>query len=125
MQTNADIAGVEKLAVSKLRPEIGCRPKYRFAATEINSDYTTLLEPHGVFFVKGWTRAVCANTVLLCAFDNADFFQVGERFLQHCFCVRVVWNCYLSVLLLNFLQFLPAESASRCENETWLHVLTC
>ena len=77
-RTSSDIPGVERLSISALRPEIGCVPEFRFGASEIGGSCIGEADPHGVFFVKGWTRAVCMHVVLLCAWesDPADFINV-------------------------------------------------
>lgn len=76
MQTNPDAsAGVERLAISSLRPQLGCAPGIRFSARDISGDAESLLEPHGVFYAKGFTRAFCCQTVLLCAYESPDFLK--------------------------------------------------
>lgn len=78
MQTDPDkFAGTERLAVSALRPEIGLAPSLRFSARDISVEVADMafLEPHGVFFTKGYTRSFCMNTVLLCCYECPEFLK--------------------------------------------------
>lgn len=77
MITDPDVPGTEKLAVSKLRKEFGCCPKFQFASVDIDSSYGQLMQPHNVFFAKGWSRSVSAYAVWLCAYEQPAFFQAG------------------------------------------------
>ena len=77
MITDPDVPGTEKLAISKLRRELGCCPKFGFASVDIDPGYDQLMQPHGVFFAKGWSRSVSAYAVWLCAYEQPSFFKAG------------------------------------------------
>ena len=77
MITDPDVPGTEKLAISKLRRELGCCPKFEFASVDIDPGYDQLMRPRGVFFAKGWSRSVSAYAVWLCAYEQPSFFKAG------------------------------------------------
>jgi len=76
-------AGVERLTVSRLRPEFGMAPQYRLTAANISQDMAVseLLDAHGVLFCKGWTRNVSLQIVLLLGWLNPSFFQAGPTIM--------------------------------------------
>ena len=71
-QTDANIAGTEKLAVSAIQPEIPRTHGANFHGSDISDTAKDCLAPMSVFLVKGWTRAVCAITCLLHAWESPD-----------------------------------------------------
>ena len=71
------MAGVEKLAVSSMRPDLGCKPPFDIAASEIDPVCHSLLGAQSVFMVKGWSRSVCLATILLCGFESQDFAKAS------------------------------------------------
>ena len=74
-QTDASEPGVERLAISPMRPDAGLCPPMDLKASEIDKDLDGWLDPHQLIFCKGWTRAFCFQSVLLLAYKNEDFFQ--------------------------------------------------
>lgn len=72
MQTDANQGGIEKLSICETHPSYKCQ-RCGIAADDLSPDCVGLLPPMGVFMVKGWTRGVCAITVLLCAFQCEEF----------------------------------------------------
>ena len=78
MKTNADQAGGERIAISRLYPEFGAVPSVElgldvFDGAEVEP--SGMLKPHGCFVVKGFTRMFCANLVLLCCYQCPDFMK--------------------------------------------------
>ena len=78
--TDPNHPGTEKLCVSALRPDVGCKPKFMFESDDISTDYAAWLPANGCLMVKGWSRAVCAITVLLCGFEKPSFWEAGAKF---------------------------------------------
>lgn len=72
-QTDANLGGVEKLSISEMRPDFGCRPPFDMSTVEIAPECAGLLAPLGAFMVKGWTRCVCAVTCMLAAYESEEF----------------------------------------------------
>ena len=87
METNSDNPGVERIAVSTLRPDAGCVPPFILNVTDVLDKETLahggdkLLDPHGVFLVKGYTRTYCMYLVLLCAYELPEFLEAGLDFI--------------------------------------------
>lgn len=84
--TNADLGGVERVVVSALRPELGLVPRHKICLADLStSDHQVepgLLEPHGLFVVKGWTRMLACYSIMAAAFECADFLEAGpEKFV--------------------------------------------
>lgn len=77
LKTNPDEIGVERLAISQVRPEYGMAPEFSFSSSEISEEVAHLMNPHSVMFCKGWTRNLCLQIVLLLAWQNPDFFEAG------------------------------------------------
>lgn len=76
-------AGVERLAVSSLRPDLGLMPPVCLDITDVSKDVDKgMLPPHSVFLVKGWTRSVCANTILACCWEMSEFLEAGLQDLE-------------------------------------------
>ena len=66
--TDANRAGVEKLAVSEIKPEmLTVKP-----ASLSSFDHQDLLHPMSVFLVKGWSRCVAAVVLLLYAYGSPE-----------------------------------------------------
>lgn len=83
-QTDANLGGVEKLSVSCMRPEIGCKPRHEFQASEVNAESASLLPPLHAFMIKGYTRSLAAVTLMVAAWEDADFCKVwAASFLCH------------------------------------------
>ena len=75
--TDADMGGVEKLSITAPRAEYGMVSEHVLSASEITPDSPDLLDAHGLIFVKGWSRAISALTVMLCCFEQTEFLQAG------------------------------------------------
>ncbi|CAK9100234.1 Uncharacterized protein SCF082_LOCUS46915, partial [Durusdinium trenchii] len=51
--------------------------------TDVSKDVDKgMLPPHSVFLVKGWTRSVCANTILACCWEMSEFLEAGLQDLE-------------------------------------------
>ena len=77
LQTDSSLPGVERLVISALRKEQGLKPKFEFTPEDVSQEAVGLLDPHGCFIVKGWSRALAATTILLAAYEDEAFFQAG------------------------------------------------
>lgn len=66
--TDANKAGVEKLAVSAVKPEMLSTPPIRFSSF----DHGDLLAPMSIFLVKGWSRCVAAVVLMLYAYESPE-----------------------------------------------------
>lgn len=76
MQTDADtMPGVERLAISTPRPDMGLSSGVKISAAAIDAGLGALVPPHGVFMVKGWSRVLSMLTIAACAFENEPFRQ--------------------------------------------------
>ncbi|CAE7233926.1 unnamed protein product, partial [Symbiodinium pilosum] len=73
--TDANIAGTEKLAVTAPRPDIGLSPDFVLDAADIDAACDGLLHPQQLVYVKGWSRAIAALTVMLCRYENPEFAE--------------------------------------------------
>ena len=82
-QTCASTAGTERMAISCSRPDAGLAPRIRLSSGDVAKSAKGLLAPHDLVFVKGWTRSVCANIVMCCAYENPSFLEV-RRFSVSC-----------------------------------------
>ena len=81
--TDPNNPGTEKLAVAAIEPSflVSAPARPTLQATDIVADEGVgkdLLNPMSVFHVKGWTRSVCAITVLLHAFKDQDALKAGH-----------------------------------------------
>ena len=75
-QTDANCGGTEKLSVTL--PAVGSMKNVpKVALDDVCSDQG-LMPPLSLFFVKGWTRAVSACTVMACCVERADFYKAGR-----------------------------------------------
>lgn len=74
MQTNSSMPGVERLTISKLRPDLGLKSDFTLSVGELGTENPVAggIPPHGVFLTKGWTRCYAMNVVLLFAYENPD-----------------------------------------------------
>ena len=84
--TDPNLAGTEKLAVAAIEPSFLALGRARPAlqATDIVGDEGVgkdMLGPMSVFNVKGWTRSVCAITVLLHGFEDQDAVKAGQTYI--------------------------------------------
>ncbi|CAL1130463.1 unnamed protein product [Cladocopium goreaui] len=95
--TDANKVGVEKLAVSAVKPEMLTTQPVRLASF----DHGDLLGPMSVFLVKGWSRCVAAVVLLLYAYESPeDVFQAWA--------CAVLVGCLQSLVILSiFLEFEP------------------
>ena len=79
-QTNANTPGVERLAISASRPDVGLGPRHRLSSQDIAAAQTsTLLNPMDLVCVKGWTRCFCAVTVMVAAFEVPAFLEASSQ----------------------------------------------
>ena len=77
-QTHADLAGAEKLAITCMRPEYDLQPEITtIGAEDISEESDSMLAPHQIVFVKGWSRSVAAITLCLCMWEREDFLKAG------------------------------------------------
>lgn len=82
--TDANEAGVEKIAVCAVDPSLVKTPIPAVRADEIaqfaiqGSMGKEYLEPMSVFYVKGFTRCFCAIGCLLFAYYNPDVLKAGR-----------------------------------------------
>jgi hypothetical protein len=72
--TNPEKPGVECLVVTRPRPEIGMASDFQFHPRDIADEdgRDHMLEPHGVVFCKGWTRAFIFITVMRLCYDHPN-----------------------------------------------------
>ena len=59
-----------------MQTELGCKPRYDMSTVEIAPEYVGSLQPLSAFMVKGWTRCVCAVTIMLCAYELRSFWDI-------------------------------------------------
>lgn len=76
--TNPEKPGVECLVVTRPRPEIGMASDFQFHPRDIADEdgRDHMLEPHGVVFCKGWTRAFIFITVMRLCYDHPNLKEV-------------------------------------------------
>ena len=88
--TNPEKPGVECLVVSRPRPEIGMASEFQFHPRDIVDEdgREKMLEPHGVVFCKGWTRAFVFITVMRLCYENPKFKEACPRI---CSSALLVW----------------------------------
>ncbi|CAJ1449087.1 unnamed protein product [Effrenium voratum] len=77
--TDADVAGVEKLAVSSMRPDLGCKPPFDIAASEIDPVCHSLLGAQSVFMVKGSFATVHATVAVVAGVDDPSMLVQQNR----------------------------------------------
>lgn len=71
--TDANL-GVEKLLVCK--PLKGtCMSRTSLKASDVSSELSEIIQPMGVLMVKGWTRGLALQTILMAAFEDDSFLQ--------------------------------------------------
>lgn len=75
--TDPNTPGVEKLAISALRPDAGLRPQHDVTCQDLGIDQS-ILQPQAIVMVKGWARSVAAVTVMLCLFECEEMRQAGD-----------------------------------------------
>jgi hypothetical protein len=69
-------AGVERLSISSMRPDAGCKPSYNIPPSNLGGECSDdMLWPQHAFMVKGWSRSVSALTVLLACWEDSEFFE--------------------------------------------------
>ena len=62
--------------MSATRPDMGLCPKRKLSSADIQPEKTaTLLNPHDLIYVKGWTRGVCAVLVMLAGYEEPGFLE--------------------------------------------------
>ena len=81
--TDANVAGTEKLAVTAPRADIGLNPDFVLDAADIDAACDGLLHPQQLVYVKGWSRAIAALTVMLCRYENPEFAEARPCNLRH------------------------------------------
>lgn len=75
--TDADTAGVEKIAVCKINPMLLQDTMPALSRDNIVTDvsFPDTLPPMSVFYVKGYTRCFCAIVCLAFAYENPDVLE--------------------------------------------------
>lgn len=73
------MVATEKVAISHLRPDFGCHPPHMFDAMDIPGS-KSLIAPHGVFCVKGWTRTYCLSVILLATYECEELLKARSSF---------------------------------------------
>lgn len=73
MLTDPNVGGVEKLTISQHQPDLAGKPPFDMSTVEVAPESTGCLPPLGCFMVKGWTRCVCALTVMLACYESEEF----------------------------------------------------
>lgn len=76
-KTNSDIAGTEKLAVSKIHPSFTAAAPPNLKTADVAPKTPRLMKPMSVFLVKGWSRCVAATACMLHAYEDSDSFEAG------------------------------------------------
>lgn len=76
--TDAKEPGVERLVITKTRPDAGLSPEYELQASEIDAELRSFLNPHQLLSVKGWTRSFCFTTVLLLAYEHNELLEAWD-----------------------------------------------
>ena len=66
---------MERLVITKTRPDAGLSPDFELQASEIEAALKSFLNPHQLLFVKGWTRSFCFTTVLLLAYEHNELLE--------------------------------------------------
>ena len=87
-QTDPNIPGTEKLAISAIRKDLVTHPQPSFRPSDLSGDDATssMLEPMSVFLVKGWTRSLCAIVCLAHCYENPDeILKAGPLNCPFCF----------------------------------------
>ena len=86
--TDANL-GVEKLLVCK--PLKGtCMSRTSLKASDVSSELSEIIQPMGVLMVKGWTRGLALQIILMAAFEDDSFLQARLFAIIH-----VVYFSYL------------------------------
>ena len=84
-QSDPNLGGVEKLSVSVMRPEIGLRAPFMVEPREVAPDIDGgTLAPLSAFMIKGWTRSYVAMSIMLCAWENAEFNEADLPYNFSC-----------------------------------------
>ena len=109
--TDADLGGVEKLTITLPRAEYGMISDNVLSASEVTAGGADLLDAHGLIFVKGWSRAVSALTVMLCCFEQTEFLEAK--------CCGASFSARVHVVSSTF----PIGLHPTTAREAWLHVL--
>lgn len=97
--TDANVGGAEKLCVSSMPEDLGIRPPFAIKVDELSPESTGLLPPLSAFMIKGWSRAVCAHTIMLCGYECEEFFNEWPKHLREClvtipFQIMELMPCY-------------------------------
>ena len=71
LKSHPNEAGVEKFHITSLKPGLGLT--FPVSSSEVSENLKGYVSPMGVMMVKGWTRSVSAYTIMLCAYECADF----------------------------------------------------
>ena len=80
LKTDAAIPGVERLSISSMRPDAGCKPPFTIPPTQVGDYDDGVLWPQHAFMVKGWSRSLAAVSVMLCAYEEPSFLQAWILF---------------------------------------------
>ena len=97
MKTDADQGGTERITVSSLRPQYKATPRHDIALDDLTTDnmeaQRRLVQPHGVFIVKGWTRMLSRYTVMAAARDVPHLLKAGHIYNHEFAALRHVCHC--------------------------------
>lgn len=74
LQTDANQGGVEKLSICERHPAFGYDVPFGLSPDDVAPELGGLVSPCGIFMVKGWARGIAALGIMLCAFEEEDFF---------------------------------------------------
>ena len=100
---------MERLAISSVRPDVGCKPPFSIAPSAVGDYNDGYLWPQHAFMVKGWSRSLSGLTVMLAMYQSPEFLKArslrhslfepwGE--LESCrLCQRQCWGTGESVLV--------------------------
>ena len=75
MLTDPIVPGVERLAISCPRPSLGLVSPHEILPHQLGVKEKSLLLPQSAYMVKGWTRAMCCLSILLCSFEVTAFLE--------------------------------------------------
>ena len=85
--TDPNVAGTEKIVVTKLDDQWLSNPRVFLSAADIGVE-RGLLPPESCFMVKGWNRGVCAIIVMMAMTELVEFGRPVKLFKG----LALVWS---------------------------------
>ena len=109
-QTNPDLGGVEKITISAPRREYNLASPFEMEPGDVGPHCTDMLAPHGLIFVKGWSRCLAALTIGLCCYQDEGFLEALCACVFEC---RIPTAVFQNNAGCNAVQGLAHEDASQ------------